>query len=134
LDIVSWVKEKKGKIFVTFYCNENLLLCFHNNEKYHVKFSWWSNFCKFSIDKNENVILHLRIAHSSCLWLESTNVATLALGSRPKQGLTKVRAKNEAHESHFMLSGVGECEGMNLHILKWAPTLGVEILIGFLNI
>jgi hypothetical protein len=31
------------------------------------------------------------------------DVATLALGSWPKQGLTKVRAKNEAWESHFML-------------------------------
>jgi hypothetical protein len=31
-------------------------------------------------------------------------VATLTLGSRPKQWLVKVRAKNEAQESHFMLS------------------------------
>jgi hypothetical protein len=33
----------------------------------------------------------------------------------------KVLAKNEAHESHFMLPGVwsaGECEGMNLHTPK----------------
>jgi hypothetical protein len=49
-------------------------------------------------------------------------VTTLALGSRPKQGLAKVRAKSEAQESHFMLSGVwgsvGECEGMNFHTPK----------------
>jgi hypothetical protein len=32
--------------------------------------------------------------------------ATLALGSRPRQGLAKVRAKCEARESHFMLLGV----------------------------
>jgi hypothetical protein len=32
-------------------------------------------------------------------------VATLALGSRPRQGLAKVQAKNEARESHFMLPG-----------------------------
>jgi hypothetical protein len=37
-----------------------------------------------------------------------TNVATLALGSRPRQGLAKVRVKNEARESHFMLPGVQE--------------------------
>ncbi len=37
-----------------------------------------------------------------------TNVATLALGLRPRQGLAKVRAKNEARESHFMLSRVWE--------------------------
>ncbi len=30
-------------------------------------------------------------------------VATLALGSRPRQGLARVQAKNEAWESHFML-------------------------------
>ncbi len=33
-------------------------------------------------------------------------VVTLTLGSRPKQGLAKVRAKNEAWESHFMFSKV----------------------------
>jgi hypothetical protein len=34
------------------------------------------------------------------------NVATLALGSRPNQGLAKMWAKSEAWESHFILSGV----------------------------
>jgi hypothetical protein len=33
----------------------------------------------------------------------SDNVTTLALGSRPRQGLAKVRVKSEAQESHFML-------------------------------
>jgi len=33
-------------------------------------------------------------------------VVTLALGSRLKQGLTKVQVEKEAQESHFMLSGV----------------------------
>jgi hypothetical protein len=32
-------------------------------------------------------------------------VATLALGLQPRQGLTRVRAKSETRESHFMLSG-----------------------------
>jgi hypothetical protein len=35
-------------------------------------------------------------------------VVTLALGSRPKQGLVKVRAKCEAREAHFMFPGVWE--------------------------
>jgi len=35
-------------------------------------------------------------------------VATLALGSRPRQGLAKVRAKREARESHLMFSRVQE--------------------------
>jgi len=34
------------------------------------------------------------------------NVATLALGLRPRQGLATMRAKSEARKSHFMLSGV----------------------------
>jgi len=33
-------------------------------------------------------------------------VATLVLGSRPRQGFAKVWANSEARESHFMLSGV----------------------------
>jgi hypothetical protein len=49
-------------------------------------------------------------------------IVTLTLGSRPKQGLTKVRAKYEARESHFIFLGVQgsarECEGMNLHTPK----------------
>jgi len=33
-------------------------------------------------------------------------VTTLAFGLQPKQGLTKVRAKSEAQESHFMFLGL----------------------------
>jgi hypothetical protein len=36
------------------------------------------------------------------------DVATLALGLRPKQGLAKARAKKEARESHFILPRVQE--------------------------
>jgi hypothetical protein len=42
----------------------------------------------------------------SCHSAPTSLVTTLALGSRPKQGLTKVQAKSEARESHFMLMGV----------------------------
>jgi hypothetical protein len=38
----------------------------------------------------------------------TTNVATLALGSRVRQGLTKLRAKKEAWESCHMLLGKQE--------------------------
>jgi hypothetical protein len=34
--------------------------------------------------------------------LEINIVITLTLGSRPRQGLVKVRAKSEAQKSHFM--------------------------------
>ncbi len=40
--------------------------------------------------------------------LTKSDVATLTLGSRPKQGLAKVRAKCEGRESHFMFLGVWE--------------------------
>jgi len=33
-------------------------------------------------------------------------VVTLALGSRPRQGLVKVQAKKEARKSHFILPGL----------------------------
>jgi hypothetical protein len=39
---------------------------------------------------------------------KSRYVATLALGSQPRQGLAEVRTKSEAQEPHFMLSGVWE--------------------------
>jgi hypothetical protein len=41
-------------------------------------------------------------------WTIKVTIATLALGWRPKQGLAKVQAKNEAQESYFMLPGVQE--------------------------
>jgi hypothetical protein len=82
------------------------------------------NFCNSS---HVNVVHHL-LSHSGvtshqstywpnfCIFLSCANVVvfftlvvvTLALGSQPKQGLTKVRAKNEAQESHFMPSEMWE--------------------------
>ncbi len=46
--------------------------------------------------------------HLLILFLLAVNryVVTLALGSRPRQGLARVRAKREARESHLMLPGV----------------------------
>jgi hypothetical protein len=46
------------------------------------------------------------------------HVATLALGSWPRQGLTRLRAKRRPGSE-------GKCEGMNLHSPKGASTLGV---------
>ncbi len=39
-------------------------------------------------------------------WAERVTITTLALGSQPRQGLIKVRAKKEARESHLMFMGV----------------------------
>ncbi len=60
-------------------------------------------------------------------------VTTLALGSQPKQGLAKVRTKRWSPKGTFHAPrSVGECEGMNLHTLKWVPTLGVGAPMNFL--
>ncbi len=73
------------------------------------------------------------------------NVATLALGLRPRQGVARLQAKRkearesrqrhckgagqeEARESHHILPGVlesvREYEGVNPHTPKVTPTLG----------
>jgi hypothetical protein len=54
-------------------------------------------------------------------------VATLVLGSRPRQGLAKVRTKSEARITFHTPRNVGECEGMNPHTPKWILILGVWV-------
>jgi hypothetical protein len=51
---------------------------------------------------------HIEHKHVSIISSMIEIIATLALGSRPKQGLTKVWAKSEAQESHFILLGMWE--------------------------
>jgi hypothetical protein len=46
------------------------------------------------------------------------NVATLALGSRQRQRLTKVRAKGDPRVIFHALGSVGKFEGMNPHTPK----------------
>jgi hypothetical protein len=55
-------------------------------------------------------VLKLQKCNTSCdINLEMWRfVATLPLGSWPKQGLVKVWAKCEGHDSHFLLPGVWE--------------------------
>ncbi len=54
-------------------------------------------------------------------------VATLALGSRPRQGIARLRAKRKPGSE-------GKCEGMNLHTPKGNFALGVWSLGGLLNL
>ncbi len=89
------------------------------------------------------------------------SVATLALGSRPRQrelqgcrpkgspGISQEEAcelsqeearesrQKEARESHHILSGVQEsareCEGMNTHTPQAIPTLGDEVPVDSRN-
>jgi hypothetical protein len=53
----------------------------------------------------ESLLLH-HIQKQSKFCTMGPIVATLALGSGPKQGLAKVQAKNETQEGNFMLSGM----------------------------
>jgi len=55
------------------------------------------------------------------------NVATLTLGTRPRQGVARLQAKRK-------LMSEGKCEGMNLHTPKGASTLGVWSPGGLLNL
>jgi hypothetical protein len=59
--------------------------------------------------------------YNSCTQCVCINVATLALGSRPRQRLVKVRAKREAQESHFMFPG-GQRSAR-----EWTHTLPKEL-------
>jgi hypothetical protein len=60
--------------------------------------------------------------NSSLCWFKHIScVITLALGSRPRQGLAKVQAKWEVQESHFILLGVWES------LREWTPTLPSEL-------
>jgi hypothetical protein len=56
----------------------------------------------------------------------AASVATLALGSRPRQRLTRLGAKSKPKNER-------KCEGMNPHTPKGASTLGVWSPDGFLN-
>ncbi len=59
-------------------------------------------------------------------------VATLALGSRPKRGLARLRAKKEAKgvTPHAPRS-IAKCEGMNPHTPKGVSTFEVRVLMDF---
>jgi len=66
------------------------------------------------------------------------NVATLALGSRPRQRGCKVADQEEkARESHHILPGmfesVREYEGVNPHTPKATPTLRDGVLVDSQN-
>jgi hypothetical protein len=67
---------------------------------------------------------------SSCIHLQTNNtpnVATLALGSRPRQGVARLRAKWETREHSTCSRECKECEGMSPHTPKWTPLLGVGV-------
>jgi hypothetical protein len=58
-------------------------------------------------------------------------VATLALGSQPRQGVARLRAKRGTRESHHMFSRVW---GNNPHPPKWTPIVGIGVPNGLPNL
>jgi hypothetical protein len=56
------------------------------------------------------------------------SVATLALGSRPRQeGLQGCGPKGSLGVTSHTLGSVGKCEGVNLHTPKATPILGDKV-------
>jgi hypothetical protein len=64
----------------------------------------------------KNLFIHN--SYTSCT--DIVHVATLALGLRPRQGLARLQAKREAHESHLVLPGVQKS------VREWTFTLTSE--------
>jgi hypothetical protein len=61
------------------------------------------------------------------------NVTTLALGSRPRQKVVRLRAKRKTQESHHMLLGMQRVWGnelshsqVNSHVGSWSPKWTLE--------
>jgi hypothetical protein len=65
------------------------------------------DICQIWLSQNKLVIstTKFKFVMMKCSFM-SSYVTTLVLGSRPRQGLAKMRAKSEAHELDFMLSGM----------------------------
>ncbi len=69
----------------------------------------------------DHFFLQLSFSLGSDFTLPIFNVATLTLGSQPRQRLVRLWAKREAWESHFMLPG------MQNSVREWALTLLSEL-------
>jgi hypothetical protein len=60
-------------------------------------------------------------------------VATLALGSQPRQVVARLWAKREPGSHITCSQKCKECEGMNFHTPKWTPIVGVKVPNGLPN-
>jgi hypothetical protein len=96
----------------------------------HVLLSCLKTFAIFTHGSHTNFFNGYANATYTLIVLTSY-VATLALGSRPRQGLVRVWTKSEARESHFMLPGGWECRRVwgnehshsqvSSHFGSWSP-------------
>jgi len=67
--------------------------------------------------------------------LKCCNVATLTLGSRPKQeGLQGCEPRRSPGVTSHTPESVGKCEGVNPHTSKATFTLGNEVLVDSRNV
>jgi hypothetical protein len=73
-------------------------------------------------------------SYATTIAIAFQTIATLALGSRPRQSVTRLQAKWETWEHSTCSRECKECEGMNPHIPKWTPMLGVGVPKGLPNL
>jgi hypothetical protein len=68
------------------------------------------------------------------LWcLMGVHVITLALGSQPKQGVTRLRAKRKLGVMSHTPGSARKCEGLHPHTPKATPTWGVGVPVDSRN-
>jgi hypothetical protein len=112
--------------------------------KWCIPFSWkivindflWESFTKSWIGQFKIVVNNCSNDHheKDKVSKGAFIVATLALGSWPRQGVVKLWAKWETREHSTCSWECKECEGMNPHTPKWTPMLGVGVPKGLLNL
>jgi hypothetical protein len=105
------------------------LLMFHSIEEFVVE-SCIQMFCSWRQVVKEcdiNAPPQLVLKHL-IVFLVEFSIATLALGLRPRQGVTRLRAKRETWESLHMLPGTRRVWGnepshsqVNSHVGSWSP-------------
>jgi hypothetical protein len=68
---------------------------------------WYVPGAMSNLDSDQ-LIINLQVIHDQQIVksFNNSSVTTLALGSRPRQGLIRLRTKREARESHYMLLGM----------------------------
>jgi hypothetical protein len=75
----------------------------------------------------------LALSHMSIVFKNyfkpKVNCCNPNMGSRPWQRLAKVWAEGSPWNTSHALGNVGKCEGTNIHTPKWAPILGVGVLM-----
>jgi hypothetical protein len=99
MNVQIWVMENPNSIF---YYVEHARMDLNLPSQDDISFT-------FGIQTPWQAKMMTKFEHKNSISFDATlaqTIATLALGSRSRQRLTKVHAKSEARESLFMLMGV----------------------------